>query len=66
MEYVTNTVNCYAGDADLYVSDTVKKPTYDNYEVKSTTCGEDLVDISELNRPVYIGGDLPLCQTQVS
>uniref|UniRef100_A0ABD2X928 Secreted protein n=1 Tax=Trichogramma kaykai TaxID=54128 RepID=A0ABD2X928_9HYME len=35
------------GDADIYVSQTTTKPTYepDNYCLQSTTCGEDVVYI---------------------
>ena len=45
------------GDADLYVSDRTRSPSfyYDQYEMKSTTCGEDIIDLSSLKRPLYIG-----------
>ena len=45
-----------AGDADLYVSDVSKSPTYTNYEVKANSCGEDVLDLSDWKkRPIYIG-----------
>ncbi|XP_038073464.1 UPF0669 protein v1g209471-like [Patiria miniata] len=44
------------GDADVYVSSTTLHPTYEDYDLKSTTYGEEIVDIAEmLNRPVGIG-----------
>ncbi|KAL7299564.1 hypothetical protein TKK_0007641 [Trichogramma kaykai] len=46
------------GDADIYVSQTTTKPTYepDNYCLQSTTCGEDVVYIPHsFVRPVSIG-----------
>lgn len=38
-----------SGDADIYVSQTTTKPTYepDNYCLQSTTCGEDIIYIPE-------------------
>ena len=45
-----------AGDADLYVSDQVLMPDYENYELCSVTCGVDVVEIDQdLKRPVSIG-----------
>ncbi|XP_067942374.1 UPF0669 protein C6orf120 homolog [Watersipora subatra] len=44
-----------SGDADLYVSSSTKTPTYIDYEVKSNTCGVDMLDLSDMKRPVYIG-----------
>lgn len=44
------------GDADLYISDRVLTPSFQNYGLCSTTCGEDTVDIpAEFHRPVGIG-----------
>lgn len=44
------------GDADVYVSGLTLHPTYDDYELKSTTYGDEVVDITELFiRPVGIG-----------
>ncbi|KAK0178143.1 hypothetical protein PV328_002120 [Microctonus aethiopoides] len=46
------------GDADLYLSQTISKPTYepDQYCLQSTTCGEDIIFIPEsFKRPVSIG-----------
>jgi len=47
-----------SGDADLYVSDVINKPTYDltSHSLSSTTCGEDSLTIpADFNRPVGIG-----------
>ncbi|ESO86165.1 hypothetical protein LOTGIDRAFT_129614 [Lottia gigantea] len=44
------------GDADLYVSDKTTYPDFENYDLKSTTCGTDSVDVpSSFQRPLYIG-----------
>lgn len=46
------------GDADLYASHTITKPTYepDHYNLQSTTCGEDIIVIPDsFKRPVSIG-----------
>ncbi|VDN05965.1 unnamed protein product [Thelazia callipaeda] len=46
------------GDADLYLSSTKKHPGYDldEYEMLSTTCGVDVVDVPQImQRPVYVG-----------
>jgi len=44
------------GDADLYVSSSTLVPDYNNYDIGSTTCGEDEVMIAaEMTRPVGIG-----------
>jgi hypothetical protein len=44
------------GDADLYISSLTQSPTFENYELQSTTCGEDIVDIlPDMNRPVTVG-----------
>ncbi|XP_025074735.1 UPF0669 protein v1g209471-like [Pogonomyrmex barbatus] len=46
------------GDADLYASQTISKPTYepDHYCLQSTTCGEDIIFIPKsFKRPVSIG-----------
>lgn len=47
-----------SGDADLYISQTTTKPTYepDYYCLRSTTCGEDIIFIPKsFKRPVGIG-----------
>ncbi|KAJ8664217.1 hypothetical protein QAD02_005254 [Eretmocerus hayati] len=47
-----------SGDADIYVSQTTSKPTYepDHYCLQSTTCGEDIIYIPRsFKRPVSIG-----------
>ena len=44
------------GDADLYISDQTLTPDFENYELKSATCGEDEVYIpAENKRPVGVG-----------
>ena len=45
----------HSGDADLYISSETTHPNYDNYDLKSTTCGDDSVDISSvINRPISV------------
>ena len=38
-----------SGDADLYISDRDKYPTYDPdiYALHSATCGEDIIELPE-------------------
>lgn len=44
------------GDADLYVSDMTLHPSFDDYELQSVTCGQDVVHIpAHFRRPVGIG-----------
>uniref|UniRef100_A0A8C4PF97 Chromosome 6 open reading frame 120 n=1 Tax=Equus asinus TaxID=9793 RepID=A0A8C4PF97_EQUAS len=44
------------GDADLYVSDGTLHPSFDDYELQSVTCGQDVVFIpAHFQRPVGIG-----------
>ena len=44
------------GDADLYISGLTSQPTYEDYELKSDSCGVDIIDIhSSIQRPVGIG-----------
>ncbi|CAH7305110.1 UPF0669 protein C6orf120 homolog [Phodopus roborovskii] len=44
------------GDADLYVSDSTLHPSFDEYELQSVTCGQDVVSIpAHFQRPVGIG-----------
>ncbi|KAK7000076.1 UPF0669 protein [Biomphalaria glabrata] len=43
------------GDVDIYVSTEVQHPDYSNYDLKSETCGLDVIQIpSTMSRPVYI------------
>ncbi|OWF44402.1 hypothetical protein KP79_PYT26368 [Mizuhopecten yessoensis] len=43
------------GDADLYVSHITLSPTFNEYELKSTTCGMDVVEIPAfLTRPIGV------------
>ncbi|KAM6185271.1 UPF0669 protein C6orf120 homolog [Rhynchocyon petersi] len=44
------------GDADLYVSDSTLHPSFDDYELQSATCGQDVVSVpAHFQRPVGIG-----------
>uniref|UniRef100_A0A8C8VRA2 Chromosome 6 open reading frame 120 n=1 Tax=Pelusios castaneus TaxID=367368 RepID=A0A8C8VRA2_9SAUR len=44
------------GDADLYVSDATLHPSFDEYELQSVTCGQDVVYVpAHFRRPVGIG-----------
>ncbi|KAK7505447.1 hypothetical protein BaRGS_00003192 [Batillaria attramentaria] len=44
------------GDADLYVSSQTLQPSFDNNELKSETCGLDVIEVpSTMDRPVGIG-----------
>ncbi|KAM4772288.1 UPF0669 protein C6orf120 homolog [Rhinophrynus dorsalis] len=44
------------GDADIYVSDATLNPSFDEYELQSTTCGLDMITVPEhFTRPVGIG-----------
>ncbi|KAK7104820.1 UPF0669 protein C6orf120 homolog [Littorina saxatilis] len=44
------------GDVDLYVSGTTLHPTFTDYELKSDSCGVEIVDIhSFMSRPIGIG-----------
>lgn len=54
--YLQLTLNSIRGDCDIYVSDKTQKPSYDDYEMQSVTCGIDQVDIpAHFPRPVWIG-----------
>ncbi|XP_053314820.1 UPF0669 protein C6orf120 homolog [Spea bombifrons] len=44
------------GDADMYVSTATLHPSFDEYELQSTTCGFDTITVPEhFSRPVGIG-----------
>ncbi|XP_033000112.1 UPF0669 protein C6orf120 homolog isoform X1 [Lacerta agilis] len=44
------------GDADLYISDVTLHPSFDDYELQSVTCGQDVVYVpAHFRRPVGIG-----------
>nr|XP_054759700.1 UPF0669 protein C6orf120-like [Lytechinus pictus] len=48
-------VETLLGDADIYVSQANSKPSFEDYDFKSVTCGEDYVDIPEsFKRPTAI------------
>ncbi|KAH9507188.1 hypothetical protein Btru_056575 [Bulinus truncatus] len=43
------------GDVDIYISSEIQHPDYSNYDLKSETCGLDVIHIpSSMPRPVYI------------
>lgn len=43
------------GDVDIYVSSEVQHPDYNVYDLKSDSCGKDIIHIpSKMQRPVYI------------
>lgn len=49
-------IPAFLGDADLYISGADNpNPDYEFFDLKSSTCGVDVVDITELKRPIYIG-----------
>uniref|UniRef100_A0A8C5QE27 Chromosome 6 open reading frame 120 n=1 Tax=Leptobrachium leishanense TaxID=445787 RepID=A0A8C5QE27_9ANUR len=44
------------GDADMYISSVTLHPSFDEYELQSTTCGVDVITVPDLfTRPVGIG-----------
>uniref|UniRef100_A0A0B6ZZN3 Uncharacterized protein n=1 Tax=Arion vulgaris TaxID=1028688 RepID=A0A0B6ZZN3_9EUPU len=44
------------GDVDIYVSSSVSQPDYSNYDLKSESCGFDIISIPAImSRPVYLG-----------
>jgi len=52
---VTLILESTEGDADIYISQDILKPDFDNYDLKSATCGEDVVTIpSYYKRPIGI------------
>lgn len=52
---VTLVLESTEGDADIYISQENLKPDFDNYDLKSATCGEDVVTIpSHYKRPIGI------------
>ena len=52
---VTLVLESVEGDADIYVSQDSLKPDFDDYDLKSATCGEDVVTIpSYYKRPIGI------------
>lgn len=54
--YVRLTLRSVTGDADLYVSSKTLSPDYFNYELSSTTCGDDEVIVTaDVLRPVGVG-----------
>lgn len=52
---VTLILESVEGDADIYISQDSLKPDFDNYDLKSVTCGDDVVTIpSYYKRPIGI------------
>ncbi|XP_041350887.1 UPF0669 protein C6orf120 homolog [Gigantopelta aegis] len=53
--YIRVELHTIHGDADLFVSDKTLRPSYDDFELQSVTCGRDVVDIpSSFKRPVGV------------
>lgn len=45
-----------SGDADLYVSEKVERPTWEEYDFKADTCGLDVIGVSsEKTRQIFLG-----------
>lgn len=52
---VTLILESVEGDADIYISQDSLKPDFDNYDLKSATCGDDVVTIpTYYKRPIGI------------
>lgn len=52
---VTLILESIEGDADIYVSQVNLKPDFEDYDLKSATCGEDIVTIpGTYKRPIGI------------
>ncbi|XP_028396225.1 UPF0669 protein v1g209471-like [Dendronephthya gigantea] len=44
------------GDADIYASQSNPKPDYNDYDLQSSTCGQDVITIpKDFSRPVGVG-----------
>lgn len=53
---ITLILTSVQGDADLYVSENEAEPDFENYDLKSATCGVDMTTVpTSYNRPTYIG-----------
>lgn len=53
---ITLILTSMQGDADLYVSENESEPDFENYDLKSATCGVDMTTVpTSFNRPTYIG-----------
>ncbi|XP_002735183.1 UPF0669 protein v1g209471-like [Saccoglossus kowalevskii] len=43
------------GDADIYISSLTLAPSFEEYELQSATCGQDIVEIPmEMSRPIGV------------
>lgn len=52
---ITLILDSLEGDTDIYVSAHVPKPDFENYDLQSTTCGQDIVTIPKrFQRPIGI------------
>ena len=52
---ITLILESKVGDADLYVSENIEKPSYTEYDLQSATCGLDIVTVPvTFMRPVHI------------
>ena len=53
---ITLILTSMQGDADLYVSENESEPDFENYDLRSATCGVDMTTVPTFfNRPAYIG-----------
>ncbi|CAH1790903.1 unnamed protein product [Owenia fusiformis] len=44
------------GDADIYISSETLSPTFENYDIQSVTCGDDIIQVTtDLKRPIGVG-----------
>ncbi|CAK8695118.1 unnamed protein product [Clavelina lepadiformis] len=54
--HVVIMLESHEGDADLYLSSDTLYPTWDNYEMKSDSCSNDIVSIrKDQKRPIGVG-----------
>lgn len=52
---ITLILDSTEGDADIYISEHVTKPDFENYDLQSTTCGRDIVTVPKhYKRPIGI------------
>lgn len=53
---ITLIMDSIVGDADIYVSESNSKPDYMDYDLQSSTCGQDIITIpKDFRRPVGVG-----------
>lgn len=53
---ITLLMHSSLGDADMYISEHYPEPSFENYNLSSTTCGLDAVFVpNSFKRPTYVG-----------